>query len=416
MSMSNSNRILEIVNPICCGIDVHKESLSACLLYSGEFGEEQCEIREYKTFTGELYKFKEYLISHRCRIVAIESTGVYWQPVYNVLESDVEVMVVNARAIKNVPGRKTDVEDCKWLAGLLRFGLLQGSFIPESHVRSWRNLTRMRSKNRETISDYRKRVQKVFESANIKIDSVVSDLFGVTGNNLMQLLLSGKEIELSDIEKCVRGRLKGKTEELYDSIQGFFSDDHRFELSSLLRIIDALEKEIATIDERLSEMLADHEELIELMKKTPGFSELSARYVISEIGTDMKAFKNSSNLVSWCGLCPGNNESAGKRKSGKTRVRKHYLKKIMIEAAWAAVKTKGSYYKNKFYKLKTRRGAKRAIVAIANRLLKAIYHIIKYRVSYREPGEHYLDSKSKNTKISRLKKQANALGFNLIPV
>ena len=351
MSMSNSNRILEIVNPICCGIDVHKESLSACLLYSGEFGEEQCEIREYKTFTGELYKFKEYLISHRCRIVAIESTGVYWQPVYNVLESDVEVMVVNARAIKNVPGRKTDVEDCKWLAGLLRFGLLQGSFIPESHVRSWRNLTRMRSKNRETISDYRKRVQKVFESANIKIDSVVSDLFGVTGNNLMQLLLSGKEIELSDIEKCVRGRLKGKTEELYDSIQGFFSDDHRFELSSLLRIIDALEKEIATIDERLSEMLADHEELIELMKKTPGFSELSARYVISEIGTDMKAFKNSSNLVSWCGLCPGNNESAGKRKSGKTRVRKHYL-----------------------------------------------------------------DSKSKNTKISRLKKQANALGYNLIPV
>lgn len=417
MISNKSNRILEIVNPICCGVDVHKVSLSACILYTDDAGEEQHEVREYSTFTDDLYRFRDWLIAKKCPIIVIESTGIYWRPVHNVLEGHVEVKVVNARHIKNVPGRKTDIEDSKWLAGLLRFGLLKGSFIPEKSIRELRDLTRLRREHIETISDYRRRVHKLFESANIKIDSVVSDLFGVTGRKLMTLLLSkGSKITLSDVKLCVHGRLKGKEKELFRSIKGFFSENHQFTLKSLLRLTDSLEQEVKAIDNRLIELMKKDEELIKRLKEAPGISDITAQYIISEIGTNLEAFETNSHLVSWCGLCPGNNESAGKRKSGKNPVRRHHLKSIMIEAAWAAVKKKGSYYKAKFYSLKARRGSKRAIVAIANRLLKGVFHVIKDGVKFVDPGEEYLTTINKKAKITRLAKQANMLGFALMPI
>ena len=417
MNSNKSNRILEIVNPICCGVDVHKSSLSACLLYIDDEGEERHEVKEYSTFTDDLFRFRDWLIARNCPIAVMESTGIYWRPVYNVLEGHVEVKVVNARHIKNVPGRKTDIEDSKWLAGLLRFGLLKGSFIPEKSIRELRDLTRLRREHIETISDYRRRVHKLFESANIKIDSVVSDLFGATGRALMQLLLSkGSKITLSDVKRCVHGRLKGKEKELFRSIKGFFSENHRFTLNSLLRITDSLEQEVKAIDNRLIELTKKDEKLIERLKEAPGISDITAQYIISEIGVDLKSFDKAEQLVSWCDLCPGNNESAGKRKSGRNPVRRHHLKSIMIEAAWAAVKKKGSYYKAKFYSLKARRGSKKAIVAIANRLLKGVFHVIKDGVRFEDPGEEYLKHINEKAKINRLAKLAHSYGFALTPI
>ena len=417
MIKSNNTRTLEVVNPICCGIDVHKESLSACLLYTNADGKEGYEIKEYSTFTDDLYIFRDFLLSRGCPIAVMESTGIYWRPVYNVLEEYLEVKVVNARAIKNVPGKKTDIEDSRWLAGLLRFGLLKGSFIPEKRVREWRDLERMRRKYRETISDFRRRTHKFFESVNIKIDSVVSDLFGATGRGLMNLLLSkGAKIRLSDVKRCVHGSLKEKTEELYRSIRGFFSEHHVFNLKLLLETIDYFEEKVAAIDQRMSVLTKEHEELIERLKEAPGISEITARYIISEIGTDLKAFDTASQLVSWCGLCPGNNESAGKRKSGKNSVRRHHLRVIMVEAAWAATRKKGSYYRAKYYSLRARMGPKKAIVAVANRLLKGVYHVIKDGVKFIDPGEEYLANINKKAKINRLAKLASSYGFALIPI
>ena len=256
----------------------------------------------------------------------MESTGIYWRPVHNVLEDAIQVVLVNARDIKNVPGRKTDIGDSKWLAGLLRHGLLRSSFIPTKEVREWRDLTRLRKKYVHTVGDYRKRTHKLFESANIKIDSVVSDLFGVTGRNLMYLLVDQASLSLEDIVRCARGKLRGKEEELYRSIQGFFSDHHRFILRRLLHTITFLEKEISLLDAQIGDLMKDQNALLSRMKQAAGIADVSSREVLAELGPDLNEFPTGEALVSWAGLCPGNNESAGKRKSGRSPVRKHHKK------------------------------------------------------------------------------------------
>lgn len=415
MTRGDDNKIIEIVHPICCGLDIHKKKISACIIYSEKGTTDHCEIMEFGTFTDDLQRLRSWLLERQCPVAAMESTGIYWRPVHNVLEGVVQVILVNARDIKNVPGRKTDIGDSKWLAGLLQHGLLRGSFIPPKAVRQWRDLTRLRRKYVQTLADYKKRTQKLFESANIKIDSVVSDLFGVTGRNLMNLLLSdAHQVSLSDIESCVRGKLKGKEHELYRSIQGFFSDHHRFVLKRLLNTVAMLEGEIAEFDHQIQQLMGDQKQLLRRMKKAAGISDVSARDILAEIGPDMNSFPSGASIVSWSGLCPGNNESAGKRKSGRSPVRKHYLKTIMVEVAWAAIKKKGSYFKDKYYRLKTRRGAKRAIVAVAHRILLGIYHVIKDGVEFRDLGADYLTERNKTQKISYLKKQAQLLGYNLV--
>jgi len=416
MAQNNDNGIMNVVHPICCGLDVHKEKISACLIIGNVFGGQRAEVEEFGTFTDDLIRMRSWLCENDCAIVAMESTGIYWRPVHNVLEGYMEVILVNARHIKNVPGRKTDISDSKWLAGLLRHGLLKGSFIPPKEVRDWRDLTRLRRTYVESLGDYKRRVHKLFECANIKIDSVVSDLFGVTGRNLMKLLVeSSSQIRPEEMESCLRGKLKAKREELFRSIQGFFTDHHRYLLSSLLRTIAGLEREIEAINGRLRKVMQTREPLLEKLMEVSGISEVSARAILSEIGPSMDPFRSSAALCSWAGLCPGNNESAGKRHSGKSPVRKHHLKTIMIEVAWAAVKVKGSYYREKYYRLKARRGARRAIVAIAHRLLKAIYHIIRDGVSFRDLGEEFFNQTNASaSSVNRLKKQAHKLGYMLI--
>jgi transposase len=405
-----------IVHPICCGLDVHKESISACIIYRDKHGVEKHDIAVFGTFTDDLLRLRAWLHDHECPVVAMESTGIYWRPVHNILEDTVEVILVNARDIKNVPGRKTDIGDSRWLGGLLRHGLLRGSFIPSKDVREWRDLTRLRKQYVHTVGDYRKRTHKLFESANIKIDSVVSDLFGETGRNLMNLLVSDRAtLTLADIERCVRGKLKGKEEELYRSIQGFFSDHHRFILKRLLYTIALLEEEILMFDAQIRHLMKGHDALLTRMKQAAGIADVSSCDILAELGFDLTSFPTGEALVSWAGLCPGNNESAGKRKSGRSPVRKHHLKTIMIEVAWAAVKKKGSYFKDKYYRLKARRGAKKAIVAIAHRILLGIYHVIKDGVEFRDLGEDYLTQRNKSQKMSYLRKQARSLGYALVP-
>jgi transposase len=414
MTRSDDSRIIKIVHPICCGLDVHKESISACVIFPDADGVEQHEVKVFGTFTDELMRLRLWLLDQECPVVAMESTGIYWRPVHNVLEDAFCVVLVNARDIKNVPGRKTDIGDSKWLAGLLRHGLLKSSFIPPQDVRQWRDLTRLRKKYVQTAGDYKKRTHKLFESANIKIDSVVSDLFGVTGRNLMHLLVTDR-VTLPDIKACVRGQLRGKEAELFRSIQGFFTNHHRGILKMILETITLLESQIEALDHEIRRVMKGHEPLLDRMKKAPGISDVSACDILAEIGPTLDSFPTDAALASWSGLCPGNNESAGKRKSGRSPVRKHHLKTIMIEVAWAAVKKKGSYFKDKYYRLKARRGAKKAIVAIAHRILLGIYHVIKNGVEFRDLGEDYLTLRNKSQKLFHLRKQALALGFDLVP-
>jgi transposase len=416
MTTKKDSTVLSVVHPVCCGLDVHKKKISACLLGTGEAAD-NILIREFGTFTDEIEQLRAWLAEHECPIVAMESTGVYWRPVHNILEGEVEVILVNARDIKNVPGRKTDIEDSRWLAGLLQHGLLRGSFIPAKDIRHWRELGRSRRKNTEAIGDYKRRVHKLFESANIKIDSVVSDLFSMTGRNLISRLLSGTfTLSLTDVQECARGRLRDKTQELYRSIQGFFEEHHRFLLAGMMRILKTLEQENEEISARMKELMQAQQDLLNRLDEVPGISELSAQYVLSELGPKLDTFPSSSALASWAGLCPGNNESAGKRKSGKSPVKKHHLKSIMIEIAWAAVKKKGSYYRDKYWRLRYRLGPKKAIVAIAHRIVKALYAIIKHGERYKELGEDYLAQRSNVNKLAKIRKEAKALGYDLVEI
>ena len=417
MTTSKDSRVLSVVHQNCCGLDVHKKVIAACMLLIDEFGNETTIIEEFGTFTDELEDLRDWLLEHDCPIVAMESTGVYWRPIHNILEGTTEVILVNARHIKNVPGRKTDIADSRWLAGLLQHGLLKGSYIPEKEVRQWRELSRARRKNRDTISDYKRRTHKLFETANIKIDSVVSDLFGVTGRNLMALLVSGAtEITIADIESCAKGTLRDKVSDLHRSIQGFFERHHRFQLHSLLHILETLEEENVLIDQRMKKLMRKHDDLLNRMDDVPGINTLSAQYILSGLGPELTTFPNAASLASWAGLCPGNNESAGKRKSGRSSVRKHHLKTIMIEVAWAAVKKKDSYYREKYWRLRYRLGPKKAIVAIAHKIIKALYAIIKKGERYKELGADYLVNKNKKQKMTKIRRAAKELGFELVAI
>jgi transposase len=415
MTKKLDTTFIQIVHPVCCGLDVHKKKISACLITINEQGEEQYEIQEFGTFTNDLLTMKKWLTDNHCPILAMESTGIYWRPVHNVLEGYMEIILVNARHIKNVPGRKTDIGDSKWLAGLLRHGLLRGSFIPPKEIRQWRELTRLRRTYTESLADYKRRVHKLFETANIKIDSVVSDLFGMTGRNLISLLCKDSELSLAHIKENAKRGLKAKSKELYYSIQGFFEDHHRFQLVGMMEMITTFEKRISEITDRMDILTAGHQDLLNRLDEIPGIDKKSAQSIVSEIGVTLDEFICMGALASWAGLCPGNNESAGKRKTGRTSVRSHPFKTILIEVAWAAVKKKGSYYRAKYFKLKSRRGAKKAIVAIAHRISKAIFNIIKHGDSFMDLGEDYLNAKTKQRVINNIKKRANQLGYELVP-
>ena len=416
MTQQQNTSILRVMHEVCCGLDVHKKLINACLITTDENGQEDSELKVFQTFTDDLYRLRDWLLDHNCPIVAMESTGIYWRPVHNILEGFFEVILVNARHFKNLPGKKTDMSDSHWICGLLRVGLLKGSFIPQKHVRQWRDLTRYRRSKIEDLGDAKRQVHKLFESANIKIDSVASQLFTRTGRNLMELLLrKDQELTLEEVKECLRGTLKSKGEELYRAIQGFFEDHHRWLLEKMLSNVDHLEHLINDIQVRLRSLLQPYEDVIDRLNEIPGIDFISAYSIISETGPTLSTFPNTASLCSWAGVCPGNNESAGKRHSGQSPVHKGNLKTILIEVAWASVRAKRSYYRAKFFSLRSRLGPKKAIVAIAHRILKAIYHVLKHGAKFKDLGEDYLSNLHKNSKLNYLIRQAGKFGYTLTP-
>jgi transposase len=408
--------VVTVLHPICCGLDVHKKFVTACLMSTDAMGKETSLIETFGTFTDDLIKLREWLLEHECPIVALESTGVYWKPVHNILETYLAVILVNARHIKNLPGRKTDLSDCQWIATLLRVGFLKASFIPEKTVRQWRDLTRYRKSLVEALGDIKRQVHKLLESSNIKIDSVASVLFGKTGRNLMELLMKDKgELTLEEVQSCLMGKLKSKSIELFRSVQGFFEEHHRWLLQQLLDRVSQHEANLGMVESRLRDLMQRHDELIDRVTQIPGIGLTAAYAILSEIGTTLESFRNVAALCSWAGVCPANNESAGKRRSTKSPVRRNHLRTHLVEAAWGAVKAKGTYFRSKYFSLRSRLGPKKAIMAIAHRILKALYSIIKHGDSFKDLGGDYLTELRSRSITSYLQRQAKKLDLVLVP-
>ena len=381
---------MEILYPRCAGLDVHKESVAVCVLTPGPKAEPDKQIEQFGTTTGELRRLREWLQANGVTHAAMESTGVYWKPVFNILESACELILVNARHIKQVPGRKTDKADCAWIASLLRHGLLEASFVPELEVRQLRDLCRMRTTLVRECVQVGNRLRKVLEDANIKLDSVASDTLGVSGREMILALVRGQS-DPSELAELARGRLRAKLPELEKALEGQVTKHHRFLLGELMRQLAFLEGQVVRFEKEIEQQMPPFEWAAGLLMTMPGVDRTAACALIAEIGADMGCFASSRHLASWAGLCPGNNESAGKQRSGKSHRGNRWIKGLMTEIAWAASRTKNSYTQTQYRKLIGHRGKKRALVAVANSLLQAAWHMLTQRQPYKDLGPDYLD-------------------------
>ncbi len=403
---------MEVIYKRCCGLDVHKEIVVACLLIRGE-GKVVKEIRTFLTMTSDLVLLHDWLQAHQVTHLAMESTGIYWKPVFNLLEESFTVLLVNAAHIKAVPGRKTDVKDCEWIADLLSHGLLRGSFIPPEPIRDLRDLTRYR----KSLTDERvrevNRLQKFLEAANIKLSSVATDVMGVSGRAMLEALTAGST-DPEVLSNLAKGRLRKKLPELKKALEGRFRAHHRFMVAEILTHLDFLDEAIERVSQEVVNRVVPFSKMVELMDRVPGINQRVAEGVLSEIGVDMSCFPTHRHAASWAGLCPGNNESAGKRKSGKIRKGNQWLRRYLVEASWAAVRKKGTYLSALYHRLVVRRGKKKAIVAVAHALLVMIYHIFKDQVPYRELGSGHFDKiNAVYVKRHHIKRLEN-LGFKVI--
>jgi len=390
---------MELIHERCCGVDVHKRTVVACIRIREAEGGTHKEIKTFSTMTFDLLILRDWLTANKVTHVAMESTGVYWKPVYNMIEDQFNVLLVNAHHIKALPGRKTDVKDCEWIADLLAHGLIKGSFIPPEPIRDLRDLTRYR----KSLIDERirevNRLHKLLESANIKLASVATDVMGASGKDMLLALLGGNA-DPEILADLARGKLRKKIPALKQAMEGRFRRHHRFMLETILAHIDFLDENIASVSEEVANRVYPFEQTVKLLCTIPWVEQRTAQVIISEIGTDMSRFPSANHLASWAGLCPGNNESAGKRKSGKTRKGDQWLRRALVEVAWAASRTKETYLSSQYHRLVARRGKKKAIVAVAHSVLVAIYYILVNTVPYRDLGADYL-VKLNETNIKR---------------
>jgi transposase len=393
-----------------CGLDVHQATVVACLLIVRKDGKVQKQIRMFGTTTRELVGRREWLLSEGCTHVAMESTGVYWKPIYAVLEGALEIVVANAQHIKKVPGRKTDVKDAEWIADLLCHGLLRSSFVPPKPIRELRDLLRYRRKLVESQAAERNRLLKVLETANIKLANVATDVFGMSGRLMLRALIDGKATP-QEMAELAKGLLRKKIPELQLALEGRLEEHHRFRLELQLQRLEAAEKDLAALELRIRQKLEPYATQLALLDEIPGVDWTLAAVIIAELGVDMSVFGSSSQLASWAGVCSGNNESAGKRKSTRIPSGNVYLKSGLVEAANAAARAKGTYLRDKFFRLKARRGYKRAVVAIAHKILIAIYHMLSQQVSYHDLGDLYLDKLNKNHLTRNLVHRLERLGY-----
>jgi transposase len=381
---------MEIILRCCAGLDVHKDGVEACVrrIEAGDRLEQ--EVRHWSTLTRDLQGLAQWLKAQGVTHVAMESTGVYWKPIFNILESEFEVLLVNPKALKHVPGRKTDVQDCQWIAQLLQYGLLKGSFIPPRGQRELRDLTRQRSQVIGEHSRISNRIQKVLEDANIKLGSVASEAIGVSGRLMLRAIIAG-ENDPQQLAELAKGRLREKIPQLQQALYGKVTEHHRWLLALLWDELVAAETFIARLDQRIEQLTRPQQPVLEKLDAIPGIDRRVAEVVLAEVGTDMRPFPSDGHLASWAGLCPGNNESAGKRKSGKTTKGSRWLRQALVQAAWAASHKKDSYFQAHAQNLMRRRGKKRGLVAVAHSLLLVMYHMLKEGNEYCDLGRDFLD-------------------------
>lgn len=403
---------MKVVHSICCGLDVHAKTVVACLIKGGEK-----ERRTFSTMTDDLVRLKEWLIAAECPRVGIESTGVYWRPVFNILEDRVEVLLLNARDVKGRRGRKTDMLDSEWIAEMVQYGLVEGSFIPPANIRELRELTRYRESLVRHRTSLANRIQKLIESGNIKLGQVASDVFGASGRAMLRALADGQS-DAHGLASLARGSLKKKETELARALQGQLTEAQRWVLKALLNQYEQTEIEIAEVQERLSAEVADNADpfapdAVALLQTVPGIGEKVAMVIIAEIGLDMTRFPTAGHLASWAGLCPGNHESAGKRSSGRTTKGNPYLRTSLVQAAWAATRTRNTYLAAQYRRLVKRMGAKKALVAVAHTMLTMVYYILKRREPFRELGGDYFERRNVDDQRKSLVRKLESLGFSV---
>jgi transposase len=403
---------MEVVYPSCCGLDLHKKLVVACLLTSGPHGLVRKEVRSFGTMTDDLLALADWLAAARCTHVAMESTGVYWKPVYNLLEGQFALLLVNARHMKAVPGRKTDVKDCEWIADLLRHGLLTASFVPDRPQRELRELTRYRTSLVRERSAEVNRLQKTLEGANIKLAAVATDIMGRSGREMLAALVAGTT-DGEALAQLAQGRLREKRPALERALVGRMGPHQRFLLGQQLAHIDFLDATIAQVSAEIAARLQPYSEVIERLDTIPGVGRRIAEVVIAEVGADITRFATAAHLASWAGMCPGNHESAGKRKSGKTRKGSPWLRAALVEAAHAASRAKDTYPSAQYRRLSARRGRKRALVAVGHSILVIAYHLLSRQTTYQELGARYFDERERQAVERRLVRRLEALGYQV---
>ena len=403
---------MEPIYTCCCGLDVHRRSVAACVRRLEAGGRLYQETRTFGTMTRDILELADWLAAEGVTHVAMEATGVYWKPIYNLLEDRFTLLLVNARHVKHVPGRKTDVQDCQWLAQLLQAGLLRGSFIPARPQREFRELTRHRSQLVAERSRVANRVQQVLEDANIKLGTVATDILGASGRDMLQALIAGEQ-DPEKLADLARRQLRNKIPELRRALEGKVTDHHRFLVGQLLAHVEHLEGQIEALSRRIEEVSRPFASANKAVSSLPGFEQRSAQNVLAEIGADMKPFPTAAHLASWAGVCPGNNESAGKRKSGRTTHGNRWLRTALVQSAWAATRKKDSYFQAQYRRLAARRGKKRAIFAVAHSLLTVIYHMLKTGSTYKDLGGDYFDKLNSKRLLPHLVKRIKDLGYQV---
>jgi transposase len=402
---------MEVIHARCAGLDVHKDTVVACVrLAAGD--EVQHEVRSFSTTTQGLLALADWLVASGVTHAAMEATGVYWKPVWHVLESACELVLANSAHIRNVPGRKTDVNDAVWIADLLAHGLIRASFVPPTPILELRDLTRTRKQLVREVAQHTLRIQKVLEDANLKVAGLISDLLGLSGRRILEALAAG-ETDPERLVDLTQGRLKATRASLVQALQGHVTEHHRFLIGLHLRQIDALQRAVAEIEQRLGEVLVPFRWATRLLITMPGVSDIVAQVLVAEIGTDMARFPTAGHLVSWAGLCPRMDQSAGKRRSTRIRHGAPWLKTVLVQAAWAASRQRDSYLRAQFLRLKGRRGAKKAILAVAASMLTAAYHMLRDSVAYHDLGANHFDRRDRMKLAGRLIRRLEALGLTV---
>jgi transposase len=404
---------MEVIHRCCVGMDVHKDSVVVCVRRTDDRGQVHQEVRGFGTTSAQLFALGDWLCGQGVSIGAMEATGVYWKPVWNLLEDRLSLMLVNPRDVKQVPGRKTDVKDCQWIAQLLSCGLLKASFVPDRPQRELRDLTRTRTSLMQDQTRVANRLQKVLEDANIKLGSVASDVLGVSGRLMLRALIDNR-LTPEQMADLARRKLRAKLPELREALSGHVTEHHRYMLKLYLDQIEHLEALVHQLDERIETVMSPLlVTAVQVLDEIPGVDERAAQNILAETGCDMTRFATAGHLASWAGMCPGNNQSAGKRRSGRMTEGNRWLKATLNQCAWAASRKKESYFRAQHRRIASRRGVKRATMAVGHSILGVVWQLLRHGQSYQDLGENYFLNLDETRTRNRLIKQLERLGYDV---